>query len=101
MMTPRLVWAWPGAEIRRSAREDVRVQRGGRIERRTDPGEQGPVRLSPRQRQPPRLERPDAVLGRDGPPERSDEGEHRVLVAAVRGRRGNDVHVAGPVGGRA
>jgi len=38
------------------------------------------------------------VLGGDGTAERRDEGEHRVLVAAVRGGRGDDVHVHVPVG---
>src|ERR1700749_4755332 len=49
-------------------------------------------------RKPRRLERPDAVLGGNGPSEGSDKGEHRVLVAPVRGRRGDDVHVHVPVG---
>ena len=38
------------------------------------------------------------MLGGDGTPEGSDEGEHRVLVAAVRGCRGDDVHVHVSVG---
>ena len=38
------------------------------------------------------------MLSRDGTTEGGDEGQHRVLVAAVRGGRGDDVHVHVPVG---
>ena len=38
------------------------------------------------------------MLGGDGTPEGSDQGEHRVLMAAVRGCRGDDVHVHVAVG---
>src|SRR6266568_3927012 len=44
------------------------------------------------------VRRGDAVLGGDGPPEGRDEGEHRVLVAAVRRCRRDDVHVHVAVG---
>jgi hypothetical protein len=45
----------------------VRVQRPRRIQRRTDPREQPPFRLRPRQREPPGLQRPDALPAPDGP----------------------------------
>jgi len=38
------------------------------------------------------------VLGGDRATQRRDEGEHRVLVTAIRGRRGNDVNVHVAVG---
>jgi hypothetical protein len=77
----------------------VRVQGARGVECGADPGEERPLGGGAGQVEPGRLQRADAVLGGDRATQRRDEGEHRVLVTAVRGRRGRrgndvDVHVA-------
>jgi len=56
-----------------SARQDVGIQRAGRVQGGTDPGEERELRLGARQREPARFQGTDAVLRGDRAAERRDE----------------------------